>query len=102
MRPVLLQIPLHTDPEDCSRLCRPCIVCTYLYNLHKGGLPLGVVRPTDRVLGKAVHHRHEDPGDEIWLPNLRNRANMEKHNSFNVRGYTKFWSPNLFLLCGID
>lgn len=36
MRLVLLQIQLHTDPEDCPRLCRPCIVCTYLYNLYKG------------------------------------------------------------------
>ena len=91
IRPVLLQIPLHTDPEDCPRLCRPCIVCTYLYNLYKGVPPLGLWDPQTGCLERLSTKRHKDPGDEIWCQ-IRETKQIWRNTNFDVHGYTNFWS----------
>ena len=49
------------------------------------------MRPTDRVLGKAVHQRHKDLGDEIWCQ-IRETKEIWRNTNFDVHGYTNFWS----------
>ena len=49
------------------------------------------MRPTDRVLEKAVHQRHKDPGDEIWCQ-IRETKEIWRNTNFDVHGYTNFWS----------
>ena len=43
------------------------------------------------MLGKTVHHRHEDSKDEIWCQ-IRETKEIWRNTNFNVRGYTNFWS----------